>query len=84
MFYSSLKTKRVFNADIMGLPKEPTFSNYQKIMTNADYHIGQSKSVIFCGQFNTYLSFSLPAPAFSLNPTLPLDRKSTRLNSSHP
>ncbi len=46
MFYSSLKTKRVFNADIMGLPKEPTFSNYQKIMTNADYHIGQSKSVI--------------------------------------
>ncbi|WP_256387207.1 hypothetical protein [Roseburia sp. 1XD42-69] len=30
----------------MGLPKEPTFSNYQKIMTNADYHIGQSKSVI--------------------------------------
>ena len=42
MFYSSLKTKRVFNADIMGLPKEPTFSNYQKIMTNAGYHIGQS------------------------------------------
>ncbi len=42
MFYSSLKTKRVFNADIMGLPKSPTFSNYQKIMTNADYHIGQS------------------------------------------
>lgn len=42
MFYSSLKTRRVFNADIMGLPKEPTFSNYQKIMTNADYHIGQS------------------------------------------
>lgn len=42
MFYSSLKTKRVFNADIMGLPKEPTFSNYQKIMSNADYHISQS------------------------------------------
>ncbi len=32
----------------------------------------RDKSVIFCGQFNTYLSFSLPAPAFSLNPTLPL------------
>ena len=30
------------------------------------------QSVIFCGQFNTYLPFSLPAPAFSLNPTLPL------------
>ncbi len=42
MFYSSLKTKRVFNADIIGLPKEPTFSNYIKIMTNQDYHIGQS------------------------------------------
>lgn len=42
MFYSSLKTKRVFNADIIGLPTEPTFSNYIKIMTNQDYHIGQS------------------------------------------
>ena len=30
------------------------------------------QSVIFCGQFNTYLSFSFPAPTFSLNPTLPL------------
>ena len=42
MFYSSLKTKRVFNADIIGLPKEPTISNYVKILTNQDYHIGQS------------------------------------------
>lgn len=42
MFYSSLKTKRVFNADIMGLPTKPTISNYQKILTNTDYHIGQS------------------------------------------
>lgn len=42
MFYSSLKTKRVFNADIIGLPKAPTFENYVKIMTNQDYHIGQS------------------------------------------
>ena len=42
MFYSSLKTKRVFNADIIGLPKEPTISNYVKIMSNQDYHIGQS------------------------------------------
>lgn len=42
MFYSSLKTKRVFNADIIGLPKSPTFENYVKIMTNKDYHIGQS------------------------------------------
>ena len=42
MFYSSLKTKRVFNADIIGLPKEPTISNYVKILSNQDYHIGQS------------------------------------------
>lgn len=42
MFYSSLKTKRVFNADIIGLPTAPTFENYVKIMTNKDYHIGQS------------------------------------------
>lgn len=42
MFYSSLKTKRVFNADIMGLPKDPTLSNYVKILTNKDYHISQS------------------------------------------
>ena len=33
---------------------------------------GLDQSVIFCGQFNTYLSFSFPAPTFSLNPTLPL------------
>ena len=33
---------------------------------------GLLQSVIFCGQFNTCLPFSLPAPAFSLNPTLPL------------
>ena len=26
--------------------------------------MGRAKSVIFCGQFNTYLSVSLPAPAF--------------------
>jgi len=42
LFYSSLKVKRVFNADIMGLPKNPTFSNYIKILTNKDYHIYES------------------------------------------
>lgn len=42
MFYSSLKEKRVFNADIMGLPTNPSFSNYVKILTNKDYHIFQS------------------------------------------
>ncbi len=42
MFYSSLKEKRVFNADIMGLPKNPNFRNYIDILTNRDYHIFES------------------------------------------
>lgn len=42
MFYSSLKEKREFNADIMGLPEKPSFSNYIAIMTNKDYHIFES------------------------------------------
>lgn len=39
MFYSSLKEKRVFNADIIGLPTAPTIQNYINILTNKDYHI---------------------------------------------
>ncbi|MDD2374133.1 MAG: carbohydrate ABC transporter permease [Eubacteriales bacterium] len=42
MFYSSLKVKREFNADIIGLPPNPTFENYAKILTNKDYHIADS------------------------------------------
>jgi raffinose/stachyose/melibiose transport system permease protein len=42
MFYSSLKEKRVFNADVMGLPKNPSFKNYIDIFTNKDYHIFES------------------------------------------
>lgn len=42
MFYSSLKEKRVFNADIIGLPKQPTILNYVRILTNSDYHLGES------------------------------------------
>ncbi|MBD5480865.1 MAG: carbohydrate ABC transporter permease [Lachnospiraceae bacterium] len=42
MFYSSLKEKRVFNADIIGLPKNPTLINYQRILENTDYHLGTS------------------------------------------
>lgn len=39
MFYSSLKEKRVFNADVIGLPKEPSFSNYLKILANKDFNL---------------------------------------------
>ena len=42
MFYSSLKEKRVFNADIMGLPRNPSLKNYVAILTNKDYHIYES------------------------------------------
>ncbi len=42
MLYSSLKEKRAFNADIVGLPKEPTLINYTRILTNSDYHLGES------------------------------------------
>ena len=42
MLYSSLKEKRQFNADIIGLPKAPTLSNYQKILSNKDYNLLQT------------------------------------------
>ena len=42
MIYSSLKEKRVFNADIVGLPKSPTLINYTRILTNPDYHLPES------------------------------------------
>lgn len=42
MFYSSLKSKREFNADVVGLPENPTFNNYIRIITNKDYHIFES------------------------------------------
>ena len=42
MIYSSLKEKRAFNADIVGLPKSPTLINYTRILSNSDYHLGAS------------------------------------------
>lgn len=42
MFYSSLKDKRQFNADIIGLPTSPTFDNYIRVLTNPDYHLAES------------------------------------------
>lgn len=42
MFYSSLKEKRAFNADTMGLPKSPTLLNYIRILSNTDYHLPES------------------------------------------
>jgi raffinose/stachyose/melibiose transport system permease protein len=56
MFYSSLKEKRVFNADIIGLPKSPTIINYINILTNKDYHIYES---LFNSIRTTILSLAL-------------------------
>lgn len=42
MLYSSLKEKRQFNADIIGLPMNPTLANYQKILSNKDYNLLQT------------------------------------------
>ena len=42
MFYSSLKLRREFNADIISLPKAPTFSNYIDIATNPNTQIWQA------------------------------------------
>lgn len=56
MFYSSLKEKRVFNADIVGLPTNPTISNYTKVLTNPDYHIYQS---MFNSLRTTFISIVL-------------------------
>ncbi|MBS5932510.1 MAG: carbohydrate ABC transporter permease [Clostridiales bacterium] len=56
MFYSSLKEKRVFNADIVGLPANPTISNYTKVLTNPDYHIYQS---MFNSLRTTFISILL-------------------------
>ena len=36
MLYSSLKEKTVFNADVIGLPREPTLLNYRQIFANKD------------------------------------------------
>ncbi len=39
MFYSSLKEKREFNANIIGMPKNPNFQNYIDVMTNKDTNL---------------------------------------------
>jgi raffinose/stachyose/melibiose transport system permease protein len=56
MFYSSLKEKRVFNADIMGLPVAPTTYNYERILNNKDYHLAES---MFNSLRTTFLSILL-------------------------
>ncbi len=42
MFYSALKKKREFNADVIGLPTNPTFDNFIDLLTNPDYDLPAS------------------------------------------
>ena len=42
MLNSALKEKRAFNADIIGLVKSPTLQNFRDILSNSNYHLGQS------------------------------------------
>lgn len=76
MFYSSLKEKRAFNADIVGLPKEPTLVNYQRILSNSDYHLGSSMfnslrvtliSVLLIVLFSFIVGYILARVKFKLN-----------------
>lgn len=76
MLYSSLKEKRVFNADIMGLPQNPTLVNYIRILNNADYHLSEA---MFNSMRTTFLSILLIV-AFSFIVGYILSRVRFRLN----
>lgn len=79
MFYSSLKLKRQFNADIIGLPTSPTLQNYIKVLTNKDYHIADSMinsvrttvlSVALIVLFGFIVGYILARVSFKLNRAL--------------
>ncbi len=79
MFYSSLKEKRVFNADIIGLPSEPTLLNYTRILSNPDYHLGASiwnsarttlLSIAMIVAFSFIVGYILSRVRFKLNRVL--------------
>lgn len=79
MIYSSLKEKRAFNADIIGLPKAPTLTNYIRILTNSDYHLGESMwnsvrtttiSIVLIVLFSFIVGYILARVRFRLNRVL--------------
>ena len=79
MIYSSLKEKRAFNADIIGLPKSPTLINYTRILSNPDYHLAQSMwnslrttvlSIILIIAFSFIVGYILARVRFKLNRVL--------------
>lgn len=79
MLYSSLKEKRVFNADIIGLPKEPSLVNYIRILSNTDYHLAESMlnslrttalSMVLIVLFSFIVGYILARVRFKLNRVL--------------
>lgn len=79
MMYSSLKGKRAFNADIIGLPKKPTLVNYIRILSNPDYHLSESMfnsvrttilSIILIVLFSFTVGYILARVSFRLNRVL--------------
>jgi len=79
MAYSSLKEKRAFNADIIGLPKAPTIVNYTRILSNSDYHLGASMwnsvrttflSILMIVIFSFVVGYILARVRFKLNRVL--------------
>lgn len=79
MLYSSFKEKRAFNADIIGLPKSPTLINYIRILTNKDYHLGESMwnsvrttvlSIVMIVLFSYIVGYILARVRFKLNRAL--------------
>jgi len=79
MAYSSLKEKRAFNADIIGLPKAPTVVNYTRILSNSDYHLGASMwnsvrttflSILMIVIFSFVVGYILARVRFKLNRVL--------------
>lgn len=79
MAYSSLKEKRVFNADIMGFPVFPDLVNYQRILSNSDYHLAESMmnsvrtttiSIILIVLFSFIVGYILSRVRFKMNRVL--------------
>ncbi|NLI22780.1 MAG: carbohydrate ABC transporter permease [Clostridiales bacterium] len=76
MLYSSLKEKRVFNADIIGLPQSPTLTNYIRILSNEDYHLAEAMtnslrttvlSILLIVTFSFIVGYILSRVRFKLN-----------------
>ena len=76
MLYSSLKEKRVFNADIIGLPQNPTLINYTRILSNPDYHLAEAMgnsvrttvlSILLIVFFSFIVGYILSRVRFRLN-----------------